>query len=372
MQNCKIKIKLKSAIITPFQSDTIFGHICWALRYVEGEEYLLDFLSAYDNGEPPLVISSAFPEGYLPYPVLPPMDKSTSKQLIEKHWEHKDFLSGVNGLKKLSKIKHISKDILGVIKGNISNWLIIEQILNNPHICPKTTSKLPTACPVKYSDNKITCRYISSSKTGCPSDYLEIIRKTETKNNVTYHAKINRLSGTAIDGGLFTTDDTFYGTDSFECYCKTGSNFSEEVLKKCLQFININGFGKKKSSGKGSVCCTLESIVPEYSFDDSNAFMTLSNYVPKADDSERGFYNIFTKYGKLGGHFASSPLKDGLNPMPFKYPLIMFEPGSVFIVKEANSYYGRMIKGIHSFSDIDITHYGLAYPLHLKVEVSDE
>ncbi len=369
MQDYKIKIKLKSTIITPFQSDTIFGHICWALRYVKGEKYLLDFLSAYDNGDPPLVISSAFPEGYLPYPVLPPMDKSTSKRLIEQYWGQHDFLSGVNGLKKLSNIKHISKDILENMKGHLlSNWLIIGQILDNPRICPKTVANLPAVCSAKYSDDKITCPYISSSKKDCPSEYLKTIRKTE----ITYHAKINRLSGTAIDGGLFTTEDTFYGTDGFECYCKIGSNFSEEALKKCLQFINRNGFGRKKSSGKGSVCCTLESRVPESPFDDSNAFMTLSNYVPKTDDPERGFYNIFTKYGKLGGHFASSPLKDGLNPMPFKYPLIMFEPRSVFIVKEARSYYGRMIKGIHSFSDIDITHYGLAYPLPVKVEVSDE
>lgn len=189
--------------------------------------------------------------------------------------------------------------------------------------------------------------------------------------SVTYHAKINRLSGTAIDGGLFTTPEIFYSNSEFEAYCKIGHGFSEEKLKQCMEFININGFGRKKSSGKGSIHCTVERITDDVTddvTDDTNAFMSLSNYVPSHDDPQRGFYKLLTKYGKLGGHFASSSIIPGKNPTPFKYPIVMFESGSVFKVDKKKEHYGRIVKGVHPANKINIAHYGMAYPMPLKIE----
>ena len=40
-----IKIALQSSVITRFQSDTLFVHICWAIRYLLGEKHQLDFLN---------------------------------------------------------------------------------------------------------------------------------------------------------------------------------------------------------------------------------------------------------------------------------------------------------------------------------------
>ena len=70
----RLTIEPLSAFRTPLQSDTIFGHLLWALRYTEGEggeESLADFLGQYRAGEPPLLVSAGFPEGSLPVPVLP-------------------------------------------------------------------------------------------------------------------------------------------------------------------------------------------------------------------------------------------------------------------------------------------------------------
>jgi CRISPR-associated protein Csm4 len=185
--------------------------------------------------------------------------------------------------------------------------------------------------------------------------------------SVTYHAKIDRLSGAAIDGGLFTTNDMFYANNEFEAYCKIGPGFSEETFKQCIEFINIGGFGRKKSTGKGSVKCTIERIGDDSMFD-ANAFMTLSNYVPCQDDPQKGFYKLLTKYGKLGGHFASSSIIPGKNPTPFKYPVLMFEAGSVFKMVKKKEHYGKIVKDVHSAKNINIVHYGMAYPMPLKIE----
>ena len=197
---------------------------------------------------------------------------------------------------------------------------------------------LPVRCRAKYDkDGKIACSFISLSKNNCPRDFRARLLQNRVEQTINYHSKINRLSGTTIERSLFTTRERFYGNEEFEAYCKIGESFSVEKLRGCLEFINSNGYGKKKSTGKGNIECTVESGAPGISSTAANAFMTLSNYVPRADEPVSGYYRVFTKYGKLGGHFASSPISDGDTPMPFKYPLVMFEAGSVFEVeKEAN------------------------------------
>ncbi len=69
-KNYIIKIKKITPILTEFQSDTVFGHLSWAVKYLYGNNKLSDFLNASKTSEPPFICSSAFPQDYLPYPVL--------------------------------------------------------------------------------------------------------------------------------------------------------------------------------------------------------------------------------------------------------------------------------------------------------------
>jgi len=71
MTTYKVEIKLKSSIRTPFHADTIFGHLCWAMRFLEGEEKLKAWLKNY--GESPTLISNGFLLGKFPRPILPPL-----------------------------------------------------------------------------------------------------------------------------------------------------------------------------------------------------------------------------------------------------------------------------------------------------------
>jgi CRISPR-associated protein Csm4 len=374
MQNYRLNIKLKSPVITPFHSDTLWGHICWALRYSQGEKELLDFIDCYRSGDPPLIISNAFPKNYLPFPVLEPMNKTRKRNLINALWEPSDFVSGVSALKKLLGSRYISKELLTNLNGKlISNHSIVEALLTNPKLCPKITASLPSDCIAKYRNGKIACNYLSSKiPYYCPPEFKNLVAFVEGLTDITYHAKVDRLLGTAIDGGLFTTNDNFYSNNDFEAYCKIGPRFSEETLKNCLDFINVDGFGRKKSTGKGEIHCKLEKIDDGFVNADANAFMALSNYVPSQDDPRKGFYKLITKYGKLGGHFANSSIIPDSNPTPFKYPLIMLEPGSVFKIENKKTYYGRIVQDIHFANNINIVHYGIAYPMPLKIEGLNE
>jgi CRISPR-associated protein Csm4 len=59
MKTYILKIKPISPFSTPIQADTLFGHLCWALRYLEGDEKkLLKFLEEFDSKPPILPIKS--------------------------------------------------------------------------------------------------------------------------------------------------------------------------------------------------------------------------------------------------------------------------------------------------------------------------
>lgn len=60
------------SITHPPTAPTLWGHLAWWVRYTQGERALLEWLEAFRH-DPPFLISSAFPTGYLPRPLLPPI-----------------------------------------------------------------------------------------------------------------------------------------------------------------------------------------------------------------------------------------------------------------------------------------------------------
>lgn len=66
----KTTIIPKSNFATPLKGDTLFGHICWAIRYTLGEFRLNELLKSYQE-KPFLIVSDGFVSGYLPKPTMP-------------------------------------------------------------------------------------------------------------------------------------------------------------------------------------------------------------------------------------------------------------------------------------------------------------
>jgi CRISPR-associated protein Csm4 len=71
MQTLKLTLEPVSDFGTPMVGDTLFGHLCWALRFRAGESALVRLLEGYTSGQPFAVLSDAFPAGWLPRPTLP-------------------------------------------------------------------------------------------------------------------------------------------------------------------------------------------------------------------------------------------------------------------------------------------------------------
>jgi len=100
MKLYKVTITPTSNFATTLKGDTLFGQICWAIFYKFGKEKLAELLDDYREGkEPFLVVSDAFPKGYLPKPKMLSSllgEKSVDKKVNRKKvWLELDEL--VNG-----------------------------------------------------------------------------------------------------------------------------------------------------------------------------------------------------------------------------------------------------------------------------------
>jgi len=109
MKLYKTTITPLSTFATSLQGDTVFGQLCWVIRYVFGKDRLEELLSSYDK-EPFMVVSDAFAKGYLPKPHMPSHllneNSDEKKQNRKKIWLKVDELQ--NG--EFQKAK-TSKDI---------------------------------------------------------------------------------------------------------------------------------------------------------------------------------------------------------------------------------------------------------------------
>lgn len=88
MKLYKVPITPTSNFATTLRGDTLFGQMCWTIFYKFGKEKLETLLKPYREGEKPfLVVSDAFPKGYLPKPKMPSRflnEKSEDKKLNRK------------------------------------------------------------------------------------------------------------------------------------------------------------------------------------------------------------------------------------------------------------------------------------------------
>ena len=310
MKTYKISWKVKSTISTNLESDTIFGHICWAILYLYGEERLKDFLSEL-NTRPCFVLSSGFPEGKVPIPAVPVDDDymkllkerlSQSNSINEKEWYEEK--------KSIKKIR----------------YLPMEEVVGRD---------------VVFSHNELVENYWHQIIEG-KKDRKEWKSEEMGIPQAVIHNTINRLTNTTTKGGgnLYSTITSYYPDGFlFNSYIDTDL-FSIEELREILNNIQISGFGKNKSTGMGRFDISIKEHIwscnPE-----ANSFLILSNMVPANEDPPHCFATSDVKHGKVGGSYA-------LSESPFKYPIFFFKPGTVFLSDSSQQKpIGTLLSKIH-------------------------
>lgn len=66
----KYRIVFKTLPLSPLHADTVFGHLCWTIKFRNGEETLMRFLELMKGFQPPIFLSDLIPADFLPKPMF--------------------------------------------------------------------------------------------------------------------------------------------------------------------------------------------------------------------------------------------------------------------------------------------------------------
>lgn len=302
----KASLEMVSWTASAWQADTIFGHLCWGLRYLHGEAKLLSFLEEYRMGSPPLLVSDGFPDDLLPRPLLSPAP-----------------LGAGLGLKPQKALFHRIRSLRGIRYVKEEDFT---RLLNGEDI---------------------------ASVLKDDPDYVH-----KDSRRVTLKNQISRLTGTTgAEGQLFPFEE--FRWSSVAIYLKVKDDYVG-TAKSLFEYLAQTGYGKRKSVGYGQIrSFSLTPFEGFPSIPEANGFVSLSSFIPSGKDPRWGNWKCRVKYGKLGEEYA-------LERMAFKRPLVMLEAGSTFYASPCREFYGRLVQGI-SPPNPQVVQYGFALPVPMRL-----
>lgn len=276
MQTHIARIVPRSAFGGHIKGDTLFGQLCWAIRHRFGEKRLDSLLQGYTADEPFLVVSDAFPSGFLPRPALPlhyyqKVRDEDRKVVKKRHWI------------PANKFQH-----------SILEWLQVAQ------------SDAEVVKTIAATDDKPNRLWSEQSQP---------------------HNAINRMTGTT-GGGDFAP----YAMPriwqhprlKLDIYLVLDENrLNRDELNNLLTDIGTSGYGRDASIGLGKF--DLEEDSPSWPVQQqANTWLTLAPCAPQGlgFDPAQSWYQPFTRFGRHGDMAVHTG-------RPFKTPVLLADTGAL-------------------------------------------
>lgn len=305
----RITITPMGPMSTAWISGTVWGHMAWAIRYVEGEQAFAAWMAEQETS--PWLFSSQMPENMLPKPLLKPAERESEKPSLEKF----------DSIKKIRKLRYIPEALFLSLKDRMIEKLLRKGLEAHSGGGP------PVLKPVHF-----------------------------------FHNRIDRQTGrTPQSGGLFVENAKWAGKDrSFQIFAATGQNCGDR-LHRLLEFISRSGFGANASTGRGAFRFAIQEETQLFAGAGARA-MSLSHGII-TPEMRNPRYQQHTHFGKLGGHFAAGAYS------PFKYPILMAQPGATFD-PAGKAPFGRLLAEVHHDPALAaIRHHAFHLPIYFT-EVS--
>lgn len=265
MNYYRVRIELEGPLGTPLHSGTLFGHLCWARRYLDGEEALARWLASLEEGEP-FLISSGFPAGLLPRPMLAPVRGRVEEKRIRKR---------------------------GVLP--LSDFLALR--------------------------NRLTAAALAEKACDAPG------QAGRFEHRLAHNTIDRRLGTTPEEGGLYFVDE-FWPRGAPDVDARwdvyVGASLSAGELAELFQRVGRLGYGRDATIGRGRFRAAVEAA-PEGLFEASGRRRMSLSHGSLTPNMTRPRYRLEPHFGKLGPVAAAQA---GANP--FKYPLVLLRPGATF------------------------------------------
>ena len=326
----RLRLRPLGVWTTPWQADSLLGALACSWMRSRGQAALRnDLLEPWLAGQPPFVLSDAFPGDALPVPAGVPVwwewSPEQRKAIKKRRWT---TLADFRRIQRQEKQTTLEETRI-VIRDQV-------RLRNSISRATDTTGDGGTLFEVPYS-------HLSRQVVpGAPTDDFDIIDTP--------------------DGHLAV-------------YVRASSR-GMDILLQALEMLGRTGYGADATTGHGGFerldevqSCPELSDVPG-----ADGFISLSTYQPATGDPTDGFWRVFVKYGKLAPEFHD-------RGAIFKRPQVMLEAGACFrTAGPPKPFYGGPIApdrllsppDQHSLAEIGVhpvqAAFGLAVPTRWPVE----
>jgi CRISPR-associated protein Csm4 len=211
----KFILKPESYFSEKLSSFTIFGALCWAVRFLYGEKELSRLIESVKKGE--FLLSSAMPridgKDYVFKPILKPEHLKEEKIGITGESEFRNFI------KKFKKLSFVSIDtLMDVANGRISD------------------------------DNSLA----EKVKNEVDKDFSPLFLQSLP------HAKINRITNTTSEGGEFYFEESFFFMSEIYFLLAVEDEENAERVESALKLLQDWGIGGNRSIGFGCFSFRME------------------------------------------------------------------------------------------------------------------
>lgn len=313
---------------THLRSDTLWGHICWAIANVYGKDKVEEFIT-----KQPFFVSSTFP--------FLQDEKDNKIEFFPKPFSNEDKEKIKDELSYLEKLDEMTKQKKE----------------------KKATSWLSKSDFEEYINGK---KYINSEKLE-----KENISITQKSTAVTRNRIDRILGGTLKIGGagqLFHIEEHYFEQEKAGLFFLVqGTDFS--LLEGALRYLNHAGFGGDRSTGKGNFEI---SEIQDFVFKvptKSDFMLNLSLYHPtdteldilQASENPNFVYQLEDRKGKLGFLNYKNVEKDAF---------LFFKEGSIFPYFEAESYgYNPEVQNVKTLNlPHKVYQYGRGFMLNINLK----
>lgn len=314
------------------RSDTLFGAICWAVRWLAGEPALVRWLERFAVSDPPFLVSSTFPFAdtstgplaYLPLPVavtsVPSGDLGTLEREVAKRLRRKRFVS--------------APLFSEIIQGRLGGPGLAELVKDEPR------DRIENEC------------------LGRAADPLPDLRVAEVWRNAG-----DRLSWTVGGDALFVSRRVGVIGGGLAFLIRAQRDVAE-TLQGAIRFMADRGIGGDASIGSGA--CHVEFGQPEPFTEpvEAEALVTLSLWHPSEADlahlsrnRHRCAYALEKRRGRIENMYVQTS-------DVWKQALLHLGEGSVVPVDGDRLVYGSAPRV--KDRPFPVRHYGFAYPVRMR------
>jgi len=271
MRRYRFTLAIDGAFSTPPKGDTLFGQLCWSLVELEGGESLDRWLEGYTNRRPSFVVSDMLAGDMVLFPPVPTAHLGIPFEA-----------------KKRKDLKRKRAITIGALEQR------------------------------DYQIDKSTRLACESHESWLTSIQMRnrIDRRNDTTGNGFDPFASKRYDICRSSATLYMVVDE--------------KRIDLSTLRKALEYIGKNGFGKDATIGRGRF--TVTNVEPvSFDTEKSNALLTLAPSVLYGQNFEEVYYEPFTRFGKHGGYLAHGRVWKNPVLMADSFALVKTDSSSFFI-----------------------------------------